>query len=381
MWPYDDKWPPTEPPNLDAAAKAYRIGRYQRVRTLLECKTVLAGHARIVASLEITDKWYSAPGGRIRSLSPGESSCGWHSVLLVGYDDHKSELRFKNSWGKDWGDHGFGYISYERFEASWCEGWLQELAWCQLPFRPTTEFKKHAWGIAEHGGGVFHCREAVNSEDEGIAWAFAVERDGGIEVEELFVRPKFRRRGYGKKLIRAMRDLAAQKGGDLRVWISFADDTPSNIRIIEKLIRPVRLRLKRTNTRWAPLIAIPEPEAPSGRYLSSSPDDTRPRSPFFEGCRNQGRRRVGPSKPRLGEVSYRRDEEQLRAHGWELPYVQRNQRSARTNDTPPQTTSTSSRPDWEASVAPSNMVARSASLRAVRGRAFMKGWVIAGNLW
>jgi len=61
-------------------------------------------------------------------------------------------------------------------------------------------------------------------------------------------------------------------------------------------------------------------------------------------------------------------------------YVHRNQRKARMNETPPQTASTSSRPDCEASVAPS-MVALSASLRAVRGRAFMKGWVIAGNLW
>ena len=94
MWPESDEWPPSEPPNIDAAAKAYRIGRYQRVRTLLECKAVLAGLAPVLVSLEITDKWGTAPSGRIRALSPNESPCGWHSVLLVGYDDGKSEFTF-----------------------------------------------------------------------------------------------------------------------------------------------------------------------------------------------------------------------------------------------------------------------------------------------
>src|SRR5271155_5703823 len=63
------------------------------------------------------------------------------------------------------------------------------------------------------------------------------------------------------------------------------------------------------------------------------------------------------------------------------PYVQRNHLSARTNDTPPQITSTSNRPDCEPNEAPSRITARSASLSAVSGNALMKGWAIAGNLW
>lgn len=279
MWPESDEWPPSEPPNIDAAAKAYRIGRYQRVRTLLECKAVLAGLAPVLVSLEITDKWSTAPSGRIRALSPNESPCGWHSVLLVGYDDGKSEFTFQNCWGTAWGDHGFGYISYERFEASWCEGWLYNLMWSQMPLKPTAGPRERAWGIAEHGGGLFHCHEYVSAEDEGIAWAFAVERDEGIEVEEVFVRPDFRRKGYGKKLIGTMRDLAAEKGSGLKVWVSYADDTPTNIPIVERLIRPLGLHLKRSNTRWASLVATPELGGPSVGDLSSPPA-LRPRSPF-----------------------------------------------------------------------------------------------------
>lgn len=37
---------------------------------------------------------------------------GGHCVLLVGFNDEKKMLKFKNSLGNDWGDFGYGYIPY-----------------------------------------------------------------------------------------------------------------------------------------------------------------------------------------------------------------------------------------------------------------------------
>src|SRR5215831_332051 len=54
-------------------------------------------------------------------------------------------------------------------------------------------------------------------------------------------------------------------------------------------------------------------------------------------------------------------------------HVQRKIRSAKKNEIPPHTAKTSKRPDWEARVLPSRIVARNASLRAVRGNILMKG--------
>lgn len=42
-----------------------------------------------------------------------------HGVVFIGYDDNmiinndKGFLIFRNSWGKDWGDNGIGYLSYK----------------------------------------------------------------------------------------------------------------------------------------------------------------------------------------------------------------------------------------------------------------------------
>jgi Papain family cysteine protease len=37
---------------------------------------------------------------------------GGHAMVLVGYDDRRRAARVLNSWGKTWGDSGFGWIGY-----------------------------------------------------------------------------------------------------------------------------------------------------------------------------------------------------------------------------------------------------------------------------
>lgn len=46
---------------------------------------------------------------------PSEAHCvrGYHSVLVVGYDDADGRFRFLNSWGGTWGRGGFGSFPYD----------------------------------------------------------------------------------------------------------------------------------------------------------------------------------------------------------------------------------------------------------------------------
>jgi len=48
----------------------------------------------------------------------------------------------------------------------------------------------------------------VDVNDDRMAWAFVIERDGAVEVEELFVRPQFGRRRYGSKMLRTIHAFA-----------------------------------------------------------------------------------------------------------------------------------------------------------------------------
>ena len=66
----------------------------------------------------------------LQSLSEGIKKTGilpfcWfsktcHAIVLVGFDESKEQFIFRNSWGKEWGDEGYGYIPYSYIQNRKC---------------------------------------------------------------------------------------------------------------------------------------------------------------------------------------------------------------------------------------------------------------------
>lgn len=185
-----------------------------------------------------------------------------------------------NSWGADWGDDGFGYLPYNSFEAVRDEGWFMDLAYPDFR-KPRAGYSKRSWGFERAASDfVYHCVEFTDPQDLRTAWALAVQREEGwLEVEELFVRPTFRRQGYGKRLLRSLEKLAGELGCRLKMWISQADIDVANMSIIDKLIAPFGLARKVSAYRWAPMLASPIGEDEIGQSIQP-PTYSRPRSPF-----------------------------------------------------------------------------------------------------
>lgn len=252
-WPHDDSvWPPVEPPGLDQIAVRKPDFYYQRVRTIDECKSVLARlRSPVMVSLNISDKWYDAPNGRIPESAPHDLPVGSHTVVLYGYDDSRQEFSFQNSWGINWGDRGHGYIPYNVFEATWVEGWATELAAKPMDDNPEAGVAERRWGVQEHGGGILHCYEFVDSKAGKIGWTFFVERNGSVEVEELFIMPVFRKRGYAPKLAKMIEGYSHERSTSPKIWISHADTAPENILVIEKLAGRLGLSISPSPVRWA----------------------------------------------------------------------------------------------------------------------------------
>lgn len=48
-----------------------------------------------------------------------------HVVMLIGWDDAKGAWLVKNSWGKDWGEDGFGWIKYGSNNIGLFAAWVQ----------------------------------------------------------------------------------------------------------------------------------------------------------------------------------------------------------------------------------------------------------------
>lgn len=119
-----------EPPSPEAnvTAQEYQIIKYQRVRSrLLEMKRVLADGNPIVGGWSIYESFYEAGKGEeaiIRMPDSDESCLGGHCMVIVGYSDEKNCFRIRNSWGSDWGDHGYAWMDYAYAEKFGSDFWI-----------------------------------------------------------------------------------------------------------------------------------------------------------------------------------------------------------------------------------------------------------------
>lgn len=261
-WPYScsHDWPPKEPPNLDTIAKQFRIQCYQRIRSLEECKLALQ-KGPITAAFEITNQWFNAKNGVIEMPQQNAEIVGSHGFTIVGYEDDYGAFRFANSWGEKWGDKGYGLLPYEYFEPHLVSAWtmypdyayaLKKWARERLDSESPSGIHGSKWSIKSIIGNRLHAIEIYDfSNDERIGWCFAISRDGWLEVEEFFVRPAYRRQGYGKDLCDQLLKLSSKLNLPLRLWIPHADAYPSNQLLRNWLASYLGLHLSNSEVRWA----------------------------------------------------------------------------------------------------------------------------------
>jgi len=70
--------------------------------------------APVLAGMIVFNDFFSYSGGVYEHPpSEGESIAGFHAIVLVGYDDNENALELRNSWGEDWGEEGYAWMSYD----------------------------------------------------------------------------------------------------------------------------------------------------------------------------------------------------------------------------------------------------------------------------
>jgi len=279
-WPYGNDWPPVEPVGIDLLAKNHRVGPYGRVRTVAECtESVISDGPGLLVSLDITERWASPPAGRIPAPSAKDVYLGTHAISLDAYDSARREFKFWNNWGDAWGDQGYGYISDEVLEATWWEGW-RNIPCRSVNTAPTGVFPyPRAWPIKKSDGSTAHWLELIGEEDERVAWVSGVEHGANLEIEELFVRPKCRGVGHGKRLMGTMYNFAKDRHLSFRLWISTADTAPHNLAVIQKMAKPAGLSIQASGVRWAPLVVAPVSERRTEPAPTSPPTFPYPERP------------------------------------------------------------------------------------------------------
>jgi GNAT superfamily N-acetyltransferase len=263
----DDAWPDAspysqEPPGLDELAKKLRTRLYFRIQDLGGVRRCLAKGPKYLVSavVPVTHDWFSALGGRIPLPKPSAPMIANHVIPIYGYDNRTRLLEFANSWGREWGSDGWGSIPYAYLDKYLQEAWSAEFNCMPL----NQDFDDMKPGINELSWGRWsplgpiHGLELYDADaDDRLAWALVLEDRDRLELQDLFVKPAYRRKGHGNALVRQIARLARKLRLPLLLPVH-----PVDVRLFEtpirKLARTLGISLAPGKRPWAPLL---------GRYL------------------------------------------------------------------------------------------------------------------
>jgi C1A family cysteine protease len=117
LWPYQiEKFRARPPKKCYDAALGHRVVLYQRlVPTLNQLRACLASGYPFVFGFTVYESFESptvTKTGHASMPGPAEPAIGGHAVMAVGYEDSKQWFVLRNSWGPNWGMHGYFTLPY-----------------------------------------------------------------------------------------------------------------------------------------------------------------------------------------------------------------------------------------------------------------------------
>lgn len=102
---------------VNPLAAQNRIDQYALVEDLSEqnIKTLLNKGLPILIGANLTDAFMQGRRGYVWNGGAGKTNGQHanHAMVIMGYDDSKRAFKLQNSWGTNWGDDGYGWISYD----------------------------------------------------------------------------------------------------------------------------------------------------------------------------------------------------------------------------------------------------------------------------
>ena len=124
-WPYSDSRVGNPSKLASKIAKWLKIDSYWRISTIQELKAALVNNGPIPIGVLCFEEIFGVGvDGIIPDPKNPEDVYGGHAICVVGYDDVKKLIKFKNSWSSAWGDKGYGYLSYNYINNYMADAWV-----------------------------------------------------------------------------------------------------------------------------------------------------------------------------------------------------------------------------------------------------------------
>ena len=114
-WPYKKIYS-EEPKKWAHLVARWAIGgEYYRIESIQQLKTSLMNGPVVMGIPCFVEIFYVGSDGIVLYPANINECYGGHAIAAVGMDDSSQLIKFKNSWSSEWGDKGYGYISYKYF--------------------------------------------------------------------------------------------------------------------------------------------------------------------------------------------------------------------------------------------------------------------------
>lgn len=129
VWAYDTAKAETNPPvEVYQEAAKHKVLRYERIQNGTNdevahaIKSAISEGFPVVFGMPVTQQWMNMRGGDTTYRgSAKDPVVGAHAMTIIGYS--LDYFVVENSWGKDWGDGGLGYI-HRDLVGEFFEAWV-----------------------------------------------------------------------------------------------------------------------------------------------------------------------------------------------------------------------------------------------------------------
>jgi len=260
----EDYWPdqedhsgtsvPNEPANADEIAKTDRLVHYERLRSELECLYAVTSNRMCGAALGITKAWQNPPQGIIPRDGGNLPVVATHSIGVDDFDFDLNAFVFLNSWGREWGRDGHGLLPFGYLTRFLVEAWTAPVLYLPpKPRKPGIDLRV-SQGETSKRGTPWIVDIIDGDNDVMVGWAHVLQTRTAFNVEELFVRPDYRRRGYGTALVNEIRR-AAPSTLPVRYWIPWGDHCEANTSPLLGWVKKNQLKVEPSGVRWAAYLA------------------------------------------------------------------------------------------------------------------------------
>jgi len=126
-WPYKDVGEVGKPKSwANLVARWALIDSYWRVDTLTELRIALINGPVPIGVPCFYEIFFVGSDGVVPYPANPDQIYGGHAICAVGYNNTTKMIKFKNIWGKNWGENGYGYLPYEYIDDFLWDAWASQ---------------------------------------------------------------------------------------------------------------------------------------------------------------------------------------------------------------------------------------------------------------